>query len=100
MMFLGKIIRKLLSLGMAYSYFDERCCAAPMTMIRDYVARFGRVVLVDEYLTSQVCSGCHKRMEQSKVEHGVFHCKSDCCKLKTTWDRDIKCFTKHCTYFC
>ena len=61
---------------------------APMTMIRDYIARFGRVVLVDEYLTSQVCSGCHKRMEQSKVEHGVFHCKSDCCKLKTTWDRD------------
>jgi hypothetical protein len=75
---------------------------APVTAIRDHLARHGKVVLVDEYLTSQVCSHCDRRMTErvdgrkkpiaqkghrngKKRVHGVFHCKSGC---KTTWNRD------------
>jgi hypothetical protein len=59
---------------------------APVTLLRDYLAKFGRVVLVNEHLTSQVCSCCHQRMVRHTKEHGVFHCKNGC---KTTWNRDV-----------
>jgi hypothetical protein len=60
---------------------------APVKAVRDYVARFGRVILVDEYLTSKMCScGCKEQMVRHAKIHGIFHCKNGCRK---TWNRDV-----------
>ena len=50
----------------------------PVTLLREHLARFGCVVLLDEYLTSKTCAACGSRMQQV-VRGGVatrsFHCE-------------------------
>jgi hypothetical protein len=62
------------------------CQTGPVTMLRNHLATKGRVVLVPEFLTTRVCSHCHRRMVHEKNHvHGLYHCQS-CCK---TWNRDF-----------
>lgn len=51
---------------------------APVTKVRNYLARKGRVVLVDEYRTSKICHKCYSEMEQHPSRHTTKHCKSVC----------------------
>jgi len=67
---------------------------APVTKVRDYLARFGRVVLVPEYNTSKTCSRCWRYMTRHAKIHATMHCNqsSDADPVKGcswTWDRDI-----------
>ena len=60
---------------------------APVTMVRDYLARKGRVVLLDEGLTSKTCCQCHSVMRQHASLHATKHCKS---AIHTwSWNRDV-----------
>jgi len=67
---------------------------APVTKVRDYLGRFGRVVLVPEYNTSKTCSRCWRYMRRHASVHATMHCNqsSDADPRKGcswTWDRDI-----------
>jgi len=73
---------------------------SPVKKLRQHLAKLGRVVLVDEYLSSQCCSSCGVRMTRSSKSIRVLHCKSGC--TKTTWNRDknaalnlAACFDAH-----
>jgi len=56
----------------------------PTLTLRRYLARSGRVVLVDEYRTSKTCSVCGDEMHKHPGAWSIYHCKS--CKI--TWSRD------------
>lgn len=59
---------------------------APVTKIRNYLARKGRVVLVDEFRTSKTCHRCLNLTQQHPYQHVSKHCQSVC---KWTWNRDV-----------
>jgi len=59
---------------------------APVTKIRNYLARKGRVVLVDEFRTSKTCHACLNLTEQNVKMHVSKHCKNVC---HWTWNRDV-----------
>lgn len=59
---------------------------APVTKVRNFLARKGRVVLVDEYRTSKVCHRCHNEMMQHPHVHATKHCQSESCSW--SWNRD------------
>jgi len=60
----------------------------PITKVRDYLARHGRVVLVDEFRTSQVCHACHGETRQCASNHTTKHCRSENHTL-SSWNRDV-----------
>ena len=69
----------------------------PVTLVRDHLIRKkpGRVVLVDEYNTSKMCSACGERLHHPRMAcgsqrrvcavHGLCQCQTGCHR---TWDRD------------
>lgn len=59
---------------------------APVTKIRNYLARKGRVVLVDEFRSSVTCHRCLNLTDQNVNMHVSKHCKSVC---HWTWNRDV-----------
>jgi hypothetical protein len=58
---------------------------APVSLIRNYLARKGRVILVDEFRTSKVCHQCHNITMQHRSTHATKHCQSVC---HWSWNRD------------
>jgi len=58
----------------------------PVTKIRNFLARKGRVVLVDEFLTSKTCHRCLGLTAQSATSFTSKHCQSVC---HSTWNRDV-----------
>ena len=70
----------------------------PTLAIRRYLARFGRVVLVNEHRTSKTCCCCGGEMHKHPDAWKIFNCRS--CKI--TWSRDAnasrniaKCYEAH-----
>ncbi len=57
----------------------------PVSKIRDFLAKQGRVVLVDEYRTSQACCGCHSQLVRSRRDFTTLHCGVE----SMTWNRDV-----------
>ena len=56
----------------------------PTLAIRRYLARFGRVVLVDEFRTSKTCNICGDEMHKHPKAWTIYSCK----RCKITWSRD------------
>ncbi len=69
---------------------------APVTKIRDSLARQGRVVIVDEFRTSKVCHHCHHETQQNRNDWGSKHCKSVC---HWTFNRDVNAARNIATIF-
>jgi len=69
---------------------------APVTKIRDYLARHGRVVLIPEFRTSKACNLCGRDLRNSnkrildrsgkyRSDFTSLHCTNS---LHGTWNRD------------
>lgn len=90
---LDKLAQKLVGNGKALFVGDASWSPGlrgtppgPVTMIRNHLSRKGCVVLVPEFMTTQACSHCHKRMVHAKNhDHGLYCCGS----CYTTWNRDF-----------
>lgn len=60
---------------------------APVTKVRNSLARKGRVIMVDEFKTSKTCHQCLSEMRQHRGLHTTKHCKSE---VHTwSWNRDV-----------
>jgi hypothetical protein len=98
---LGKDHSKVAVFGDAFYPGATRGRApGPVTAVRNYLAKKGRVVLVNEFRTSCVCSQCDARMNRHREIHALFHCNNNGCNR--TWNRDVnaswnigRCFVAH-----
>lgn len=63
---------------------------APMmsTKLFKKVSQSARVVVINEYKTSQLCSCCHRQMTQYRKQFRMKRCMNNDC-IRTVWDRDI-----------
>jgi len=65
---------------------------APVTKVRDHLARHGRVVLVNEFRTSITCSRCFARMKRHEQVHTTMHCANHSDshqRCPWSWNRDV-----------
>ena len=64
---------------------------APSKELRERLKQHCKVVLIDEYLTSQICSHCHSKLKAFKRDgaevHGIRVCPNQECRI--TWNRDF-----------
>ena len=58
----------------------------PVKLVREYLAKHGRVVLVGEWGTSKTCSQCDSEMQLNVTAKTTFHCTNVC---KVSWHRDV-----------
>ena len=87
---LGKQRTKVAAFGSAFWKSGKGLPPSPVSMVRDYLARKGTVVMINENLTSQKCSECKSlnlRMLRHPHVHGLFHCTKNGCNR--TWNRDV-----------
>ena len=83
---LGPKHDKICVLGSAVFNASQRGLPpTPTLAIRRYLARFGRVVLVDEFRTSKTCNVCGHDMLKHPETWSIFNCQH--CKI--TWSRDV-----------
>ena len=72
------------------NYFGRKCKTgdrngAPVCKrIRRRLAATRRVVLIDEYFTSQKCHACGEQLEMNQATR-----MGDCAKCRKSWDRDM-----------
>jgi Putative transposase DNA-binding domain len=88
--FIHRYPRAVVAFGSAmFDHASRGHKAGPVKGFKKELEKRCKVVLVGEYLTSQICSVCHKRFDPRQPLYAAKQCRGENPECRIQWNRDV-----------